>query len=225
MSRLIELMDDKDFLIIVSLPRHDLELAKVAYACGADALKVHINVEHKASGTTFGSWPEEKKVIESIVQAVDCPVGIMPGAQTTATEDELYDAARCGIDFLDIYDSDMPVWMLSSKMAKMVAIGPGFSLSDVQSLENLDADMLEASIIPSTQYRQPLTVKDLEMYHSIVVISELPVFVPSQKRIEPSDLVVLRDMGVQGVILGAVSIGDTLESFRERLPLYIHAIK
>lgn len=44
------------FPIIVSLPRHDLDLAKAALAGGASAIKVHLNAHHRASGTTFGSY-------------------------------------------------------------------------------------------------------------------------------------------------------------------------
>lgn len=225
MPQLLDLVDQKEFVVLVSLPSNNIELAAAAYKAGADGIKVHLNVEHKASGTLFGSWAQEKDTIAAILSSVDCPVGIMPGSQITATVEELYDAARLGVDFLDIYDYDMPVWMMAARMSKMIAIGHDFQLADLQGLEKVGADLLEASIVPSSQYRQPLTVKDLEAYQAITAASELPVFVPTQKRIEPADLVVLRDLGVQGVILGTVSLGETADSFRERIPLYLNAIK
>ena len=42
--------------LVVSLPRNDVELATAAANAGANALKVHMNVAHRASGTHFGTY-------------------------------------------------------------------------------------------------------------------------------------------------------------------------
>ncbi len=39
--------------VLVSLGRHDLDLAKAAVDAGAFALKFHLNAYHRASGTTW----------------------------------------------------------------------------------------------------------------------------------------------------------------------------
>ena len=47
--RFVQLMDQRKFTLVVSLPSNDLELAKAALEGGADAVKVHCNVWHRAS--------------------------------------------------------------------------------------------------------------------------------------------------------------------------------
>ncbi|HAR62182.1 MAG: hypothetical protein DKM50_03385 [Candidatus Margulisiibacteriota bacterium] len=223
MGRLTEVLKQKGFVIVVSLPRNDKDLAKAAFECGADAIKVHINVEHKASGTRFGSWSEEKETILDIIASVDCPVGLMPGATITPTYYELQEASDCGVDFIDIYDYDMPLWMLSlQKIGKMIAVGSNYTLNDVRSLEEIGADFIEASIVPSTSYRQPLTVKDLEIYYTMTQSTSKPILVPSQKKLEPADVPLFKEIGIKGLILGTISLGDSPQSFRERLPLFIN---
>ena len=221
MTKISALFSQKDFLVIVSLPQNDFELALVAFSCAPDAIKVHLNVEHKASGTRFGGWAEEKNTIDQILRAATCPVGLMPGAETMITASELEAAQSAGIDFIDIYDFHMPPWMLNFPITKMIAVGSGYCFRDVKLLETLGADMIEASIVPSADYRQPLTVKDLEAYRLIVESTALPVVVPSQKKIEPSDIALLKQVGVKGVILGTISLGDTPESFQQQLPQFV----
>lgn len=219
---LSELIQETGFGVVVSLPKNNLELAKAAFECGVDAIKVHANVEHKASGTRFGSWSEEKPVIDAILKLATGPVGIMPGAAETLSPAELDDAADLGIEFLDIYDQDMPAWMLKSEIDKMIAIGHGYSPDTFKGLLQTGfATMIEASIIPSTSYGEPLKASDIAQYAAIVAMSTVPVVVPSQKRLVPSDLAILREIGVKGVILGTISIGSTPESFRENLPEFM----
>jgi hypothetical protein len=53
-----EIFKTKKMVLIASLPKNDPALAKAAAAGGADMLKIHLNVEHAASGTKFGSFDE-----------------------------------------------------------------------------------------------------------------------------------------------------------------------
>lgn len=223
MSRLQEILRHKKFVVGVSLPRHDMALAKAACECGVDFVKVHANVHHKASGTHFGSWNEERAIIQEIVAGVKIPVGLMPGAETTVTPEEMQQAIDIGIDFFDIYDFHMPCWMLHLPIGKMIAVGEHFSLSEVEALEGLGMDFLEASIVSSALYRAPLVVKDLTHYELLASTCKKPVLVPSQKRIEPSHVGQLKQIGVQGIILGTISIGESVDEFTRRLPLFTDA--
>ena len=222
MGKLLNLMKKKKFVVVVSLPKNDLDLATTSASCGCDAIKIHTQVVHKASNTHFGSWKEEKSIISKIIKSVKCPVGMVPGAPETLNPDEIEDAAKAGIDFIDSYDFDMPAWMLKSKrVSKMVAVGEHFQISDIKALEEMGADMIEASIINSNFYGQKLTVRNLENYHRLVKATKLPVVVPSQKNLSPHDLDQLKSIGIRGVILGVIVLGKTQESFKKNLPDYI----
>ena len=217
------LFDGIEFPVIVSLPSHNSQLALAAQECKVNAIKVHTNVEHKASGTRFGSWTAEREVICEIMSKVTCPVGLMPGAEETLNQAELEDAKQSGIAFIDIYEKHMPSWMMDHKVYRMVAIDSSFNVEHVRALESIGVDAIEASIIPSSEYGQKLTVQDLANYYSIVENVSIPVFVPSQKFLTPADLKELLIIGVRGVILGTIVLGNTPESFREKLPEYMAA--
>lgn len=220
MSQLSEILKKKEFIIAVSLPKHDITLAKTAMDYGADVIKVHANVHHKASGTHFGTWSQEKSIIQKIIQAVSIPVGLMAGAEQTVSAPEMQEAIELGIDFIDIYDFHMPCWMLSVPIGKMIAVGEDFTVDEAQSLEDLGMDFLEASIIPASQYRTSLTARDITKYQLLVNATKRPVFIPSQKVMEPEHLSLFKEIGIQGVILGTIALGDTAAEFARRLPFF-----
>ncbi|MFA5880086.1 MAG: hypothetical protein WC860_07945 [Candidatus Margulisiibacteriota bacterium] len=225
MRKILDLIAKKKFSIVISLPKNDLALAKAAFESKIDALKVHLNVEHKASGTFFGSWQQEKEVIAQIIDAANVPIGLMPGTLSQMiTSQELNEAKELGIDFVDCYDYDTPLWLYQTKITKMIALGKDFTFKDLRSLNDLNIDLIEASIIKPENYGQELTVKDIELYQSIVKSAKLPVFIPSQKKIKPEHLKVLKQIGVKGVLLGVISLGNTVDSFRENIEKFVDAI-
>jgi len=75
-------------LLIVSLPRNDVTLAVAAKESGAHVLKVHVNVRHLASGTVFGSLPEERPQLEKIL-ALGLPTGLVPGEEQMIAPEEI----------------------------------------------------------------------------------------------------------------------------------------
>lgn len=215
MKTLLSLLNSKKFILIVSLPQNSIELAKAAEEGGADAIKVHINVKHEASGTKFGSWNEEKNNLKKILSAIKIPVGIMPGAEICATQKEMEEIENLGFDFIDIYDFHLPPWMLSfKKIIKIVAIGHNFSLEAVKVLNTMNIDLIEASIIPPEGYGKKITVSDIVNYKMIVAATEKPVIVPTQRIISPSDIPLLIDIGIKGLMIGAVVTGSTPEKIK-----------
>ena len=223
MSRLYDAIRKKGFVIIVSPPKNCPELIATAFECGADACKVHLNVEHKASGVTFGSWEKEEAAIKKCLRPNDNPgpVGIMPGADVTPSRETMEAICEAGVDFFDIYDHHCPAWMLALPMCAMMAVGPDYCLNRVRALSRLGMDILEASIVPTEDYGKALTVQDLERYWLLNQATDRPVVVPSQKKLTPEDLPLIRETGVRGVMLGTISLGDTIESFKEELPAFI----
>src|SRR5512137_366944 len=108
--------------LIVSLPGNDLELAHAAAEGGADAVKVHMNVVHRASGLSFGSFSEEMPRIRRITAECGVKVGLMPGQQELPTIDELKSLIVEGLDFIDIYAHHLPASYLA--LGKMIRLIP-----------------------------------------------------------------------------------------------------
>ena len=91
-------------------------------------------------------------------------------------------------------------------------------------METLGAGVVEASIMPGTEYGQPLCMRDLLRYRTLVQATKLPVVVPTQRLIRPSEVAALAQTGVRGLMIGAVVTGRTEESIRRAVHEFRNAI-
>ena len=87
-TALYQKLTDGSFPVIVSLARHDLDLAKAALDGGAYALKTHLNAYHRATGTTFGSFADERAFFEELAK-LGVPLLVMAGQETVPTAEEM----------------------------------------------------------------------------------------------------------------------------------------
>ena len=62
----LSILNQKRPALIASLPGNRLDLAKAAVECGADVVKVHMNVQHRASGLHFGTFEVDKETLQEI---------------------------------------------------------------------------------------------------------------------------------------------------------------
>jgi hypothetical protein len=220
-----EIFEESEMPLIASLPKNSVELAKAAAAGGADMLKIHINVHHAASGTHFGSFTEERAGIEAILAAVNIPVGIMPGAGTTATLDEMFELEKMGIAFFDIYASDMPAdYLTLEEMAPMAALGAGWQLWEPEYAGEMGIELLEASIVQHDQYGRRLALSDLMAYSFVAENFDGAVIVPTQKAILPEEVVLLQEAGVSGLMIGKIVAGDEPSVFEAATARFAKAI-
>lgn len=211
MSRILELFEKNKLTLIMSLPDNSLDMARAAIDAGADALKVHCNVVHKASGVNFGSLEEEGAKLMAIVKESKIPVGIVPGGkERKPTVDELDEIVKMGFDFVDMNISDMPDYLFAyNKITKVAALEKENQLEKVLDSKESNFGAIEAAIIPHLGYGQNLTIGDLRAYISIAVSSNLPVIVPTQRKITPEDVPILSDTGIKALMIGAIVTGKT----------------
>lgn len=219
MNQLRNRLEEHPWTLLVSLPKNDIELARAALGAGAQGLKVHINVEHFASGTKFGSFDEEWKTISNIVHLAaesGASVGIVPGtAAKFATPEEFKSLQAIGVDYFDAYPADAPAWALTQEnLDVMLAAFHGGDLEEFATFEDLGMKLCEASIMPHEEYGRPLTAQDLARYSLLDSVLEVPIIVPSQKKIEPRDVPALQRTGARGLLIGAIVTGRTAESIK-----------
>ncbi len=211
MNQLSNQLSNNDWTLLVSLPRNDVELAEAAFRGGAQGLKVHINVEHFASGTKFGSFEEEKSKLQKIVQVAQehsASVGIVPGGSPFATRNEFAELAQLGIDYFDAYPAEAPGWVFEQDdLDIMLAAFHGATNEELMSLEELGMTLCEASIVPHNDYGTPLNALDLARYHDLAQTISTPFIVPSQKKLLPEDQPLLQRAGARGVLIGAIVTG------------------
>ncbi|GIP62864.1 hypothetical protein J32TS6_14190 [Virgibacillus pantothenticus] len=207
--------------LISSLPKNDCKLAEAAWENGADAIKVHINVSHRASGTMFHSFDEEKETLLQIVDESPVPVGIVLGADNHSVLKDYPKIMDHPFDFISLYIHHTPPRLLMNhKHTTMLACDYSYQISEMEYIKDLHPQLLEASIVSPELYGEPLNSRDLLQYRRLVKTAELPVIVPSQKKIQVGDITSLAAVGVKGIMVGAVVTGDTEETIKESMTLF-----
>lgn len=226
MNRLLQQLQNHDFTILVSLPRNDVELARAAIRGGAKGLKIHLNVQHHASGTNFGSFEEERENFACILEvAGDASVGVVPGGQPFATQDEFAALASMGVDYFDAYPGDAPAWTLTQNhLGRMLAAFEAATPQTMLALQQMGMQMCEASVVNQSQYGSMLNTLDLARYQELSGVLQTPIIVPSQKNITPADLPALRQTGVQGLLIGAIVTGREAETIETATRAFVEAL-
>lgn len=220
--------------LFVSLPENSLEMARAAWESGADAIKVHMNVVHEASGTRFGSFAEEAETVQRIIDAAPCPVGLMPGAGLEQLPTDAEVRSLKGLQFVDIYAEHMPLWFLDLPQRLIVAISnfegftePPFFLTHIyypREAHKNRIDMAEASIFGADEIGKPFTYYDYRRLRILQEYVDAPLVVPTQKRITPEDAVWLKLGGTAALMIGAVVTGRTPDSIAKATAAYRAAI-
>ena len=213
MSKLLSLLSRK-FVLMVSLPKNDPQLALAAVESGAHSLKVHINCHHFASDTTFHPWQRERSAILEVLSAVDVPVGIVTGEETQPGPDDLADIQSQRFDFWDLFAKFTPPAHLQLNMGRMVAVDSAWTPDLMKALEQIGIHIIEGSVVPRAEYRTPLNLIDLANYLRLAQASNMPVLIPTQKAVQPHEVGTLQRMGAAGLTIGAVVTGLDQASLR-----------
>ncbi len=217
MNQLQTQLTKNEWTLLVSLPKNDLELARVALDSGAQGLKVHINVEHFASGTRFGTLAQEREIlaqITALAREFSASVGIVPGTlDNFASRQDFRELAQIGIDYFDAYPADAPAWTLSqTDLSVMMAAFHGGDLDEFAHIETLGMTLCEASILHHDDYGKSLSALDLMKYRALSQKIKVPFIVPSQKKIAPHDVPALKETGAKGLLIGAIVTGRDAKS-------------
>jgi hypothetical protein len=225
-TSLTQTLTENKMTLIVSLPENRFDLAKAAIHEGVDAIKLHVNVNHRASGNVFNSVESYDEIFRSIRGEFSGPLGIVPGGSfEDIRQSEMEQLIALGFNFYSIYAHDKPSWMLAlDKIEKTFAITSDYSPGNIGNVKHLGVSALEASIIPGKEYGSPLTFKDVLTYNWLVQHVDVPVLVPSQRKFVPSDIPVLANAGVKAVMLGAIVTGNTEESIQQTISTFRSAI-
>ncbi len=219
MPKLIELLNKNKMTLIAALPKNDPELAEVAIKGGADALQLYINVRD------FGDFKSEKGRLSEILELSNVPVGIVPGAKKHATQKEMSEMIKMGFDFFSVGMEHIPLFMSHIKgIPKVLALGSRFTIDVILGVGKYGADAIDAAIIPVSGYGRDLVVGDLQNYISIVISAGIPVIIPTQRSIRPSEVAIIADTGAKGLILTSVVTGKISKHIRERVLEYRVAV-
>lgn len=205
-----EMIQLNKFSLVVSLPSNDLELAKAALEGGAQAVKVHCNVWHRASGHTFGTYAENRAFLQDLIKLCgDTPVGLVPGGEDAfINKEERLELEQMGLGFFSSYIHHLPCHMMESKvLSKMAAIDYTYNQNTLDAVRCSDIDVLECSVQPGENYGTDLNYADILRYSDIVKKSGKPCLIPTQRKIKPEEVKHLYDAGCKAVMIGAIVMG------------------
>lgn len=226
MARLQQLLEKKRFSMIISLPANDAALAQAALEEGADGLKVHVNVGHRASDTQFGPLSQYEQVFRHIRELCKGPLGVVPaGSPEDVEREEIAKLGSLDFDFYSIYAHHLPSFMLQEEgWDRTFAINDSYDLSMIADLQDFGFTALEASIVPGAEYGSLLTMADLLKYRYLARRAGIPVVVPSQRKLIADDLQPLQEAGVRAVLLGAIVTGRSEQQLRRTVSEFRNAI-
>lgn len=204
------------FPVIVSLARHDLDLARAALDAGAFAIKTHLNAYHRATGTTFGSFAQERPFFEQLAK-LGCPLLVMAGQEVVPTAEEMDELAALGFEGFNVYVDHMQPHLLDSRLRPMPALSSTGAPDDIARIAAIPDCIIEASIMEFARYGTAMTDADFARYAAIAAAVTVPVIVPSQLRLTPEDGQRLKAAGLAAPLLGAIVTGDTPASMDQAL--------
>jgi hypothetical protein len=226
LSRTIEHLKN-NFTLISSLNTNSAELAAASEESGVDAIEVHLNIEDAASTVRFGGIDLEETAIKEIIGSVRIPVGVWIGDMPMVNKDEWEKIVGTGLDYVKMLAHHMPSYVYNDdRLGKIISVGSGYVTELIGILSNDNkVGAIEASIMTPQVFRLPLTLYDLSNYTLIKKLSSKPVIVPSQKYIEPTDLKLLKRIGIEGVVTNKIVAGTTPLSYKELLSEYRNVVK
>ena len=217
-----EAMRAGDLPVLVSLGRHDLDLARAAIDAGVFGVKFHLNAYHRASGSTFGSFAEERPFIEQLAK-LGKPMLVMSGQETQPTLDELNALADYGVEGWNIYLKHVQPHLYQSRLKPILALSCESGEADFDAIRAVPDAMVEASVGRFEEYGQPLNDTDLARFVEIVEMTGRPVIAPSQKKFTAADMPRLRTIGIGAVLIGSVVTGLQPASLRKSLEAIVTA--
>ncbi|MDQ0340557.1 hypothetical protein J2S00_003381 [Caldalkalibacillus uzonensis] len=217
MNKFQQMIQSKPMSLIVSLPDNDLELARAAIDAGADGIKFHINVNHRASGNHFQGLDHYHDVFVQVRKEFNGLMGIVLGdSLSKINREEFNRAVEWGFDYYSLYGFHLPASLVNAEgMARTFAIAHGYDPVILQGLSKFNLDALEISTVPKEEYGSRLHFEDVLLYSAIVQQVNIPTIVPSQRSLVPEDVRPLREAGVKAIMLGAVVTGDHVETLKK----------
>lgn len=224
MNDYLRLLNENRLTLIMSLPKNDPALCEAAFEAGADVVKVHINVEHRASGTHFGRLAEELPALRAMLDNRRGPMGLVPGGTLEDVLLDLDEVGKLPFSFYSLYAHNTPASLPLGRVPVMAACDSTYSLDEAAEMARCGAQTLEASIVPGAEYGIRLTMRDLLKYSAIVRRAGIPVVVPTQRLITPEDVPALVRAGVNGLMIGAVVTGRDEDGIRRAVRAFRAAI-
>jgi hypothetical protein len=192
--------------LIVELSKNDPELASASQEGGADAVLVQILSQKQ--NYIMGSLDDESENIKSVLEKVTVKKGILLGDVRSVNREEWVQIKSFNFDFIVVYPSTAPIFLLESGVPILINIQPGLPVEYYRALSHLPS--VEGFIYgPSTQNRLDSSFNFVDLAVLELLSSSLskPVYFRSLNELRNDEVMLLIKRGASGIIIDPYSIG------------------
>lgn len=224
-DKVSQVIKKKKFLIIGSPATNDYSTVKAFLDGGVKIIKLHLNMTHPVSKEKIYSYEKEKeKILKLVIDYTDVLWGLVPGnllANRQEFEEIEYSELEAFFDFIDLFYHSFTPHYLNCNLDKMVAIDKVLEKEQLEIFNKFKIFGIEASIVSKENYGLPLTLEDLINYKSLIEKTDIPVFIPTQKKILPSDIPTIYSIGAKGLVLGQISTSFDVEQIKKTVDKFM----
>ncbi|WP_010275768.1 beta/alpha barrel domain-containing protein [Paenibacillus senegalensis] len=226
MGILKQMFQKNKMSLIVSLPNNKIEFVRAAQEAGADGIKFHIQVDHRASGNKFRSLNDYKEVFKQARQEFKGAMGLVLGDKIKDVDAvDLNEVKELGFDYYSLYAGHISSSLINQELIeKTFAIGDSFSIEHLGDCSAFGVEALEVSTVPKDDYGKPLNFSDLLLYRAYADRTSVPVIIPSQKKLVAGDVRTIHQAGAKAIMLGAVVTQENPEALYQAVSDFRRAI-
>ncbi len=210
---------EKEYSLVVSLPKNSSWLASKAEEAGADAIMLNIDGDEGETPNHYGSYDLHEVYINDVISTVSVPCGLFVGGGKQLTEEYWERIMSSPFGFVEMYAHHMPLFVLSDdRVKKVCAISTGYILEQVSQFSRMEGvEALDVATVPVQARGTPFSVLD---YATLGVISNLsvkPVLLRTQKKLTTSDIAMVVALGVKGLVVDPCIFSGTDEAYKDEL--------
>ena len=219
LRRPLEVISEKGYTVIASLPKNSTSLALQAVEGGASAVLLNIDGDEGSSPSHFGSYDLHDAYINDVISTVSVPCGLFIGGGRLLTEDYWERIMSSSFSFVEMYAHQMPTFVLSDQRIKKIsAIATGYILEQVRQLSETEGiEAMDVATVPYQARGAPFSVLDYATLGVIVGLSAKPVLLRTQKKLTRSDIDRIITLGVKGLVIDPCILSGTDEAYKDEV--------
>lgn len=219
LRRTLEVISQRRYTVIASLPKNSTSLAVQAVEGGADAVMLNIDGDEGSSPSHFGSYDLHDAYINDVISTVSVPCGLFIGGGRLLTEDYWERIMSSAFSFVEMYAHQMPTFVLSDQRVKKVsAIYSGYILEQVKQLSEIEGiEAIDVATVPHQARGGPFSVLDYATLGVIANLAAKPILLRTQKKLTRFDIAKVVGLGVKGLVVDPCVLSGTDEAYKDEI--------
>lgn len=206
-------------LLAVVVPDKEARQESAAIDGGAEAIIVRLSSQDGAE------W-QEARMREVLADSKGKPCGIISdgGERLRLDPGQLRQLQAVGVDFVIVSTQDSPGLMRLEDIGKVMVIDHTLDHDLVRTINELDVDAVAIAQPRPEGNGGHLSIRDVMRLKLLRMLVRKPMIVLGDGSVNPQDVEVLRDVGVEGIVIDLSATGEGERSIEETVRSYAEAI-